>query len=413
MFSSLLNRPKHNYKVIDGIRAVAILWVIITHIWLFHSSIYPKTTQGIFDYSIFNWITRGDLSVDLLFVLSGFVIGTVLFKEFKDSNKINFKKFYLRRFFRLFPVYIFSILMGIYFLKGTRIDNFHIVWSNVLLINNYVTESFLPWTWSLAIEGQFYIIAPLVIAFILPLFKRKYLFFIILGIIPIGLTYHYSVNVFNFSIPFKHVFPDENWLHWFWNYYMLSHLRYGGLLAGIIAAYLNVYYKDNVLAAFKNKRANDFFIILSIVLFTLISNITLGQWTNVGNSIFHKLPAKIAVWYEVLHREVFIYVIAYLIMACIYSDSIFIRPLQRFLSLKFFYPIAQITYSAFLFHEIFMFWFFPKAAAFFLGSTLSDFQIIVLNGVLSIIVILTAATAMYLIIEQPFHRLRDTLTERK
>lgn len=410
-FSNLFNRPKHNYKVIDGIRAIAILWVILFHVWLFQLSMYPNATHGIFNNPVFIWITRGDLGVDLFFVISGFLIGTILFKEFKKNTALNFKKFYIRRFFRLIPVYVFSMFIGIYFLKGTGIDNWQTAWTNLLYINNYVPGSYLPWTWSLAIEEQFYIIIPFLIAFILPLFKRKRILFSILAITPIALTYYYSVNIFDFTIPFKSTYPDENWLNWFWNYYVLTHLRYGGLLAGIIAAYLNVYYGNRVLNFFNTKRSlNNFFIITSITIFISISSISLGQWTDLENSLFHNLPAKVGIWYEVLHREVFYYVIAYLIMACIYSNSILIKPLNNFLSLKFFYPIAQISYSAYLFHEMFMFWYFPKAAVYFTDSKFSDLQIIIFNGLVSLVAILIGATLMYLFIEQPFQRLRNKLT---
>ena len=49
------------------------------------------------------WISKGDLGVDLFFVISGFLIGTILFKEFNKSNTLNFKRFYIRRFLRLMP----------------------------------------------------------------------------------------------------------------------------------------------------------------------------------------------------------------------------------------------------------------------------------------------------------------------
>ncbi|MFH4968047.1 acyltransferase [Gaetbulibacter sp. M240] len=410
-FSNLFNRPEQNYKAIDGIRAIAILWVIILHVWFFQLNVFPETTQSIADFPLLAWITRGDLGVDLFFVISGFLIGTILFKEFKKSSKINFKKFYTRRFFRLIPVYIFSMILGIYFLKGTPLHNWQDAWINLLYINNYVTGSYVPWTWSLAIEEQFYIVTPFLIAFIFPLFKRKYLLFLISAIIPIALTYYYSTDIFDFSVPFNNPYPSEGWLTWFWDYYMLTHLRYGGLLAGIISAYLNVYYSDKVHEFFTSKRTlSTILIVVSLVVFFFISNIKLGQSIALDHSIFYDLPAWVGTWYEVLHREVFCYAVAYLIMACIYSDSFAIKPVNRFLSLKFFYPIAQISYSAYLFSEMLMIWYYPRAAEFFEGSTLADWEIIVLNGAITIVIILIVSSLMYIFIEQPFQHLRNKLT---
>jgi peptidoglycan/LPS O-acetylase OafA/YrhL len=271
----------------------------------------------------------------------------------------------------------------------------------------------MPWTWSLAIEEQFYIAAPFLIAFVLPLFKRKYLFFGILALIPIAFTYYYSVHLYHFKIPFEITFPNDNWMHWFWDYYMLTHLRYGGLLCGIIAAYLNVFYKARLIDYYQNQKGlNDSLIVISMVIFVGISSISLGQWMIVENSVFNALPAPVGSWYEILHRELFCYVVAYLILTCLYSESLFIQPLKRFLSLNLFYPIAQISYSAYLFHEMFMLWLFPQTAVFFKDS-LSPLNIILVNGAICFVVILFVASLMYLFIEQPFQRLRDKLTLKK
>jgi|TARA_B110000483_G_scaffold124498_1_gene149772 peptidoglycan/LPS O-acetylase OafA/YrhL len=76
--------------------------------------------------------------------------------------------------------------------------------------------------------------------------------------------------------------------------------------------------------------------------------------------------------------------------------------------MKFFYPISQISYSAYLFHEMFMFWFFPKFNEFALGK-LSDVQIVLSNSFISIVAIIFASTLMYLFIEQPFQDIKQKI----
>jgi len=160
-------------------------------------------------------------------------------------------------------------------------SNWQTAWSNLLYVNNFVRESYMGWTWSLAIEEQFYVIIPFAIAFVFPFFKNKAVPFISLALISIGLTYHYSVNIFDFQVPFNSVFGDDAWKDWFWEYYMLTQLRYGGLLAGVIGAYINVYHQEKLLLFFKknNKTAVMLFII-SLFVFFVISSISLGQWTQ-------------------------------------------------------------------------------------------------------------------------------------
>ncbi len=76
--------------------------------------------------------------------------------------------------------------------------------------------------------------------------------------------------------------------------------------------------------------------------------------------------------------------------------------------MKLFYPISQISYSAYLFHEMFMFWFFPQFNEFAIGR-LSEIQIYLGNSLISLLVILLASTLMYMFIEQPFQDIKQRI----
>ena len=103
---SLFNRPEFHDPVVDGIRAMAILWVFICHVVFFHFGTYPERVLEIFNSSFTQWIGQGALGVDLFFVISGFLIGTILLKELRNTSRIEMRRFYARRFLRLMPVYI-------------------------------------------------------------------------------------------------------------------------------------------------------------------------------------------------------------------------------------------------------------------------------------------------------------------
>jgi peptidoglycan/LPS O-acetylase OafA/YrhL len=405
-----LSRPKNNFKAIDGIRAIAVLWVIIFHIWIFQHNTFPNILGEVAQNPLLVWITKGDLGVDLFFVISGFLIGSILFKEYKRTKTLNFKSFYLRRFLRLFPVYFFSMIIALYFLDGNGAERWTTAWSNLIYVNNYVFKSYMGWTWSLAIEEQFYIVIPFLIVFLFPKFRKKRVLFTILAIIPIVLTYYYSVHIFNFEIPYNREIFGDIWQEWFWGYYMLTHLRYGGLLSGVIAAYIHINHSEQVLNFFQNKKnLSNFLILFSIVSFLLISSLSLGQAAPVEESIFYELPRNVGVYYEIIHRELFSYVVVFLMMACLYSKSRIIQPLNTFLSASFFYPIAKISYSAYLFHVMFMEWFFPIFTEYSKNS-LTTIQIVFTNGVISIMVTILVAGLMLVFIEEPFNKLKNKLT---
>jgi peptidoglycan/LPS O-acetylase OafA/YrhL len=407
---TFLSRPKNNFKAIDGIRAIAVLWVIIFHIWIFQHNTFPNILGEVAQNPLLVWITKGDLGVDLFFVISGFLIGSILFKEYKRTKTLNFKSFYLRRFLRLFPVYFFSMIIALYFLDGNGAERWTTAWSNLIYVNNYVFKSYMGWTWSLAIEEQFYIVIPFLIVFLFPKFRKKRVLFTILAIIPIVLTYYYSVHIFNFEIPYNREIFGDIWQEWFWGYYMLTHLRYGGLLSGVIAAYIHINHSEQVLNFFQNKKnLSNFLILFSIVSFLLISSLSLGQAAPVEESIFYELPRNVGVYYEIIHRELFSYAVVFLMMACLYSKSRIIQPLNTFLSASFFYPIAKISYSAYLFHVMFMEWFFPIFTEYSKNS-LTTIQIVFTNGVISIIVTILVAGIMLVFIEEPFNKLKNKLT---
>lgn len=110
------------------------------------------------------WIRNGPLGVDLFFVISGFLMGSILFAEFKASGKLEVARFYVRRFLRLIPVSIVIMAMCLYFLHGLPgepVWNYaENCWANLLYVNNFLsrTQQYMGWCWSLAIEEQFYLL---------------------------------------------------------------------------------------------------------------------------------------------------------------------------------------------------------------------------------------------------------------
>ncbi|HTB58150.1 MAG TPA: acyltransferase [Polyangia bacterium] len=136
---------------LDGLRAVAILAV------LWHHSARPAPGSIL--------AARGFLGVDLFFVISGFLITTLLLRERQRSGAISLRRFYLRRFLRIFPAYYLTLALvaATVLLKrgGVSSDTVHDLPYAFFYLSNLVTmTSLLSITWSLSTEEQFYLIAP-------------------------------------------------------------------------------------------------------------------------------------------------------------------------------------------------------------------------------------------------------------
>lgn len=155
LFNVLGYRPE-----LDGFRGISIILVFIHHV--FHS-ILPG----------------GFLGVDMFFVLSGFLITSLLLQEWHFDRKISLKNFYIRRLFRLMPaVFFISLLLFGYafaFLDESAASNtFKGIWltlsynSNWFYAFNFASANNpLGVTWSLAIEEQFYLVFPVLLYFAL------------------------------------------------------------------------------------------------------------------------------------------------------------------------------------------------------------------------------------------------------
>ncbi|MEL7367317.1 MAG: acyltransferase [Myxococcota bacterium] len=140
---------------LNGVRALSILAVLWHH------------TDNVW----FGWpaLARGFLGVDVFFVLSGFLIVTLLLREREATQRVDLSRFYLRRTFRIFPLYYAGIL--IYFVatrvfSGTSAFEAEPFDDALPFLALYVANWHLgaphcfAHAWSLAAEEQFYLVWP-------------------------------------------------------------------------------------------------------------------------------------------------------------------------------------------------------------------------------------------------------------
>ena len=145
---------------LDGIRALAVLGVL-----LYHADLV--------------WMQGGFLGVDVFFVLSGFLITSLILEEFDRSGRVDFKRFYLGRARRLLPALVLMLAVvatavAIWYPDAAR-QLIGDTLASALYVNNWwyilADQSYFEFTgrppllkhlWSLAVEEQFYLVWPLV-----------------------------------------------------------------------------------------------------------------------------------------------------------------------------------------------------------------------------------------------------------
>ncbi|MDR3456891.1 MAG: acyltransferase [Verrucomicrobiae bacterium] len=148
---------------IHGLRAIAILFVLVSHAQFTLSHPLPEWVYLIF--------IRADLGVFIFFILSGFLITYLLTSEYAASGTVNLRNFYLRRVLRIFPAFYSYLLVlaglaafGIIPIALSHfIDAFFFLWNYKHLWDptNGPGIWYLGHFWTLSLEEQFYLLWPL------------------------------------------------------------------------------------------------------------------------------------------------------------------------------------------------------------------------------------------------------------
>ena len=176
---------KRHYPGLDILRAIAITMVMLTH---FSTPFRLPPDSAV--AHVITWCIHG---VTLFFVLSGFLIGGQIIEALKEKT-FSFKVFYLKRSFRIFPPYYFSLLVvaivhfsgfggffsGMPAEDGVGLAKDFLV--HIFYVQNYIEVSFQSLFWSLALEEQFYLTIPFLLVLV-SIYARKHLHLFIIALI--------------------------------------------------------------------------------------------------------------------------------------------------------------------------------------------------------------------------------------
>ena len=295
---------------IDGLRAIAVSAVI-----LYHAQITILSHQP---------FKGGFIGVDIFFVISGYLISSIILQELVTTGTFSFKHFYERRIRRILPALLFVMLSSLpfawmYLLPSSFVDfsksilyslgfssNFYFYYSGLVYgAESGLLKPFLH-TWSLSIEEQFYILFPIVLLITFKYFRKYLIHVLILGfLISLGLAEWTIRN-----------YPSAS-------FYFL-HTRMYELLAGSILAYFEITNGRRI----KNKKLN---IILPSIGLLLIGYSVLFFNDTMFHPSFYTLCPIIGVcliiWFSI-KKEI----------------------ITKILSAKLFVGIGLISYSLYLWH---------------------------------------------------------------
>jgi peptidoglycan/LPS O-acetylase OafA/YrhL len=391
--SKLLVRAPERLGALDGLRALAILWTCLFHaLWYVGRSVPPPIYFRIVFAPELVPLWRGHFGVDAFFVLSGFLIGGLLLDERERSGRIALGRFYVRRLLRLWPALAIGAALDATFIGALP----HMLWANLLYVSNFVPvlESAMSWTWSLAIEEQFYLVCPILVLALAGLSLRARLgavatlaaiFVLIAAAVVIAGDFH----AIDSEIALQREIPD--WARGFDHLYSKPWMRAGPLFAGVLAAML--YRTPAVMTALARARAlSTLGLLVALV----------AAWACTDWMLVLTAPRALEVTYLAAYRTVFGACVAFVLLLSLSQHPIG-RGLSRVLSARALHPLAELAYAAYLVNPIATMVVDRVLAPAVLDAGLPLLPVLV---PCNLAVTFTAALIIHLAIERPFMELR-------
>ena len=365
-----MKQPPSAITSVNGLRVISMFWVILGHTHLFSlitgvdNPTHLKSTLSRFSFQA---IGNGFFAVDTFFLLSGLLVAYLSMCQMKRKNgRFPFLAYYLHRYLRLTPTYAFVLFFiwlltmhladgQIYFLLTWENSGFYqnckkYWWTNLLYINNFypwkLNDGCMDWSWYLANDMQFYILAPLVfipLYFLFPLgllISAGVLFvsFVISGTLA-GVYDHQANHFPDIAYHYNSTSLDTNYDNLL---YTKPWHRVAPYIVGLVLGYV-LYRFHHV----PNKRRIVTYTVFPVM--WILSGIFLFSTVYGLYFSWHgHIPTKAEnVIYITFSRFTWSLGLAFLVFACHYGYG---RPINWFLSMKFWIPLSRISYNAYLLH---------------------------------------------------------------
>ncbi|MGB6546897.1 MAG: acyltransferase [Candidatus Acidiferrales bacterium] len=375
---------KSRVPELDGLRGIAIALVLCYHYFYFSPGPNHHPTELIRRIYVHleRFTALGWSGVDLFFVLSGFLIGGILLDARGSPNY--FKAFYARRVFRILPIYYAWIaayiivmavagrFLGMHVSGGGVPESWSTIAAQFFFLQNFHSIAytgiavawFLP-TWSLAVEEQFYIVAPAVIHF----FTRRGLYLFLGAVVLLAPL---------LRLYLRHQFPihrqDEMSLA-----YMLTPCRADALAIGILTALL---WRNHIFRAWLSEHGRTLLVGASVFFAGVAA---LNQWAPDHDSWQEQSAGY--TWIAIFY--------ALLILLVLSKQGGWVAVFTRFAWLR---ELGKVSYCVYLIHVAVMI--FCRILVTSVVHRLSDW-IFVVSNIAAVFVSLAIARVSWAYFENP------------
>lgn len=336
---------KNRLAYIDSIRAYAIFLVTGFHLWRF----FGRPNENILCYNLFSIFEKGWGGVELFFLISGYSMALITYKDSNSYQTINWIVYLQKRLYRIIPAYYIAIFIWTILICngvspkpiGLMDQISHLLFIHTFNPNTYYSISGV--FWSMGIEMQFYLLLPFLLKYIV-----KY-FWILLPISLVPIMHHSFIE--------KSFLLDKTVFAYF-VYFILGYLTY--------------IYRDLFYSIFYDNKYKNIILLIFVAVFLHITFF----YTYLINGSVH-----ILLW-TVSFIPIFIYM---------YKNDFINNSKNKFLQLFIF--TGRASYSIYLYNYIF--YIHKKPISYSLESLIFYFFLIYLIGIF-----------MYYCVEMPFQKLR-------
>ncbi|CAN5372645.1 hypothetical protein BH11BAC3_BH11BAC3_15560 [soil metagenome] len=312
-----MNIPK--LPGVNGLRAFSIGLVVVHHIDLQYK-IFKPLIKIPWLRPLLDFISDGQLGVSIFFVISGFLITSIMLHEEKATGTVSLKQFYIRRTLRIFPAYYFMLIVYACLQLTGYLHLPKESWLTAITYTKYFNwkaDWYTRHAWSLSIEEHFYIFWPMI--FLLEAKIRKSIAFLLILLVP-------AIRLFIFYHPVS------------WINELTIFTRVDAIAVGCICAL----YKNEIL-----KRIIPHFALLFLssllILFFLRDIEAFSQKIHIG---FIFIPLGLT------HGSIANILIAIILMYSVFGKT---NTWHKLLNLSLMNYIGVLSYSIYLWQEIFLF----------------------------------------------------------